>query len=92
MSRNVNFSADRLVEALARQIEVLRLQAPAAVLLEAHKPLGFVASQFLLLCQPMLDVVFPHDALTELAVLMQDRRRLDDLIGRLAMDRSEGGG
>jgi hypothetical protein len=92
MSRNMNSSADRLVEALARRIEVLRLQAPAAVLLEAHKPLGFVASQFMLLCQPILDVVFPHDASTELAALMQDRCRLDDLIDRLTMDQFEGGG
>ena len=77
-------SADRLVDSLARRIARWRLQAPAAVLLEAHKPLGFVASQCVLVCQPILVTFLPHDTSSELVMLMQDRRRLEDLINRLA--------
>ena len=82
----MNLSADRVVELLAQRIVGLRLHAPAAVLLEAHKPLGFLASQCVLLCQPVLDTFLPHDASSELVVLMQDRRRLEDLIIRLTTD------
>ena len=84
----MNPSSDRLVESLAQRIARWRLQAPAAVLLEAHKPLGFLASQCVLLSQPVLDTFLSHDISSELVVLLQDRRRLEDLIIRLTANRS----
>ena len=60
------------------------LSIPVALLLGAYKPLAFVASQFVLLGQPVLDLFVVNDHSSQLALLLQDRGRLEELISQLA--------
>jgi len=68
------------VEKIASKISQLGLVGPAVVLLEAHKPLAFIASQALLVAQPSLDLFLPHLSTRQLADLLADPSRLDQLL------------
>ncbi|MFQ5611715.1 MAG: hypothetical protein ACE5H9_06240 [Anaerolineae bacterium] len=75
--------AAEIIEKTARKISRLKLNSVAILLLEAHKPFSFVASQALLLGQPLLDMLLPPGLITEVAALLADRRQVDGLIHRL---------
>lgn len=68
------------IEKIATKISQLGLVGPAVVLLEAHKPLAFIGSQFLLVAQPSLDLFLPHLSTRKLADLLADPTRLDQLL------------
>ena len=79
----VNRPADLFVESLVRQIERWGLVTPVIAFLEANKPLSFVASQALLMIQPVADLIIAHEWTTDLATLLADRYQLERLIARL---------
>ncbi|MCS7260632.1 MAG: hypothetical protein NZ765_07615 [Anaerolineae bacterium] len=68
---------------VAQQLMRRRLVAPAIAFVYAHKPLGFVGAQLLLLLQPLLDLLFPRQWLEEGVALLADCEGLDALIHRL---------
>ncbi len=68
------------VEKIAAKISQLGLTGPAVVLLEAHKPLAFIGSQFLLVAQPTLDLFLPHAYTRNLVNLLADPTQLDQLL------------
>lgn len=71
------------VEKVACRLTKLGLAAPAVLLLEAHKPLAFISSQFLLVAQPTLNV-FVSSGLTQGMVdLLADSTQLEQLISHL---------
>jgi hypothetical protein len=76
---------DQLLDELARQLQVRGLAPPTHLLLEAHRPLAFLASQFLLVLQPF----WGDPKWEEYRVLLEDRGNLDRLLERLT--RSEHG-
>lgn len=71
------------IEKISDKIDALGLTAPAIFLLEAHKPLAVVASQFLLVAQPTLDIFLPQNLVRNTADLLADPDQLEQLIVRL---------
>ena len=67
----------------ARTIEKMKLVTPALMLLEAHKPLGFVTSQFVMLGQPMIDLMIPTHHTQNFISLLSNRHHVDGLIREL---------
>lgn len=76
-----------LIESLACQLDRWGLTLPAAVFLEVAKPLSFIASQGLLLCQPFLSYLVEEPRLAGYADLLADRKNIDRLVVRLERDR-----
>ncbi len=71
-----------LIEGLVRRVNEWGMVAPAILFLEAHKPLSFVASQFLLLSQPTLEP-FLGGVVREYALLLEDRESVETILSRL---------
>jgi hypothetical protein len=78
--------ANPLVEKLVCQISRWRLAQPAILFLEVTKPLSFVASQGLLLCEPVLSFFYAEPHVGDLANLLADRSQVEHLIARLEQD------
>ena len=73
---------EELIEGLVRQVNEWGMVAPAILFLEAHKPLSFLASQFLLLSQPTLEP-FLGGVVREYALLLEDRENVEMILSRL---------
>jgi hypothetical protein len=73
---------EELIEGLVRQVNEWGMVAPAILFLEAHKPLSFLASQFLLLSQPTLEP-FLGGVVREYALLLEDRENVETILSRL---------
>lgn len=73
---------EELIEGLVRQVNEWGMVAPAILFLEAHKPLSFLASQFLLLSQPTLEP-FLGGVAREYALLLEDRENVETILSRL---------
>ncbi len=73
---------EELIEGLVRQVNEWGMVAPAILFLEAHKPLSFLASQFLLLSQPTLEP-FLGGVVREYALLLEDRQNVETILSRL---------
>ena len=71
------------INQVANKISELGLTAPAILLLEAHKPLAFIGSQFLLVAQPTLDLFLPPDMIGNVSELLADPDQLEQLITKL---------
>lgn len=85
----------QLIEQWARQIQRWRLVQPALLFLEVTKPLSFIASQGLLLCEPLLSPLYREPRVSEYANLMADRANVERLIALLEQGdsmRDSGGG
>ncbi len=78
----------QLIDGVASRISALELTAPAILFLEMNKPLAFLGAQFLLVSQPFLNIGLKDGDLRDFACLLEDRRGVDDLIGRLESIRS----
>jgi hypothetical protein len=74
---------DQLAEDLARRLDSWRLTTPAIAFLEAHKPLGFFASQSLLALQPLLMLVLGDVHVEQYAALLEDGNGVELVINRL---------
>lgn len=91
MKETVQERSEQLVEQLARRIEGWRLALPSLLFLEVLKPFSFIASQGLLLCQPVLDFFDRDGQVADYADLLADRSNLDDLIARLEHEKANRG-
>lgn len=67
----------------ANKIKQLRLTSCALILLEAHRPLGFIAGQFLIVGQPVLDLLLPARFTRNMIGLLSQRTYLERLIEEL---------
>jgi hypothetical protein len=74
---------DYLIENLAHRLDSWRLTTPSIAFLEAHKPLGFFASQTLLALQPLLTLLLGDVPVEEYAALLEDQNGLERVIDRL---------
>ena len=70
---------DRLAERIARR----GLAVPTVLLLDLFKPFSFIASQGLLLCQPLSGWMNLEQQVADYAGLLADRSNLDYLVARL---------
>lgn len=75
-------SSQALIDRLAGQLQRWELSQPAILFLEVTQPLGFVASQGLLLCEPVLSF-FGELPVADYAELLSDRANVKRLIVRL---------
>lgn len=78
--------SEQLLEQLAQQIDRWGLTLPALLLLQVTKPLSFIASQGLLLCQPLLSFIHDSPRTADYADLLADRTNIDRLVARLEED------
>src|SRR5437588_13118833 len=82
---------DRILTRVADSIVRRRMEVPAVLLLEMHKPLAFVASQGIVVASPFLAPVVGLDNVQAAAQLLQSRDNVERLIQRiedLSQDRS----
>jgi len=82
---------DELIEEAAQRIEALGLTAPAILLLEAHKPLGFLGSQALIVLQPLLGFAINVKTSQEYSALLEQSDSVELLIRRLERQADNGG-
>lgn len=75
--------SEELIKDLTQQISRWKLTTPALVLLQVARPLSFVASQGLLLCQPVLGFFYETPKIEGYAELLADRANLDRLVTRI---------
>ena len=71
------------IEDIARHIVRRRLETPAILLLEMHKPVSFIASQALVVGTPFLGPLLGVDRLAHYGSILRDRANLDRLIQRI---------
>lgn len=74
---------DEMLDALARKVVDRRLETPAILFLEMHRPLTFLASQSLIVGMPFLAPLFGPDKVEAYSALLQDRANVDRLIDRI---------
>lgn len=72
--------SEQLIEHLAQRIAAWRLELPAVLFLEVVKPFSFIASQGLLLCEPLLSFFYEEPPVAGLADLLADRANVQGLI------------
>lgn len=71
------------IEKLVAKLTRLGLTGLALLLLEAHKPLAFIGSQFLLVAQPSLNLWLSPSYTQGLIDLLADPRQLEQCLTRL---------
>ncbi len=91
MGEYVQEQSEQLLDRLTQLIEGRGLTLPALLLLQATRPLSFIASQGLLLCEPVLSFFYESPRIAEYADLLADRANIDRLVARLEDDRREYG-
>ena len=74
---------DGLIESAAQRVARYRLQGPAVLFLEMHKPLAGIASQFVHFVSPFMAPFLGISRLEDLALLLSRRDYVDRLIDRL---------
>ncbi len=74
---------EELVDSLARRLDRWGLAGSAIALLEAHKPLSFIASQTLLILQPLATLLLGDLPVEEYSLLFADRTSIERIICRL---------
>lgn len=75
--------SEQLIEHLTQQISRWGLALPAIVILHITRPLSFIASQGVLLCQPFLSFVYDAPRIADYAEFLADRTNIDRLVARL---------
>ena len=75
--------SEQLIEHLTEQISRWRLTVPAILFLQVTRPLTFIASQGLLLAQPLLSFVYDAPRIEDYAEFLADRASIDQLVSRL---------
>jgi hypothetical protein len=83
MADSDQVQSEQLIEHLTEQISRWRLTMPAILLLQVTRPLSFIASQGLLLCQPLLSFVYGAPRVADYAELLANRASMDRLVTRL---------
>lgn len=74
---------DALIEQVARWVDRRRLETPAILFLEAHKPFAFMGSQFLLVGTPLAAPLFGLQRMEQLYALLEKSENVDRLIRRI---------
>lgn len=71
------------IEQLARKVVARRLETPAILLLELHRPVSFLAGQAAVVGAPFLAPILGIEAISRYGAVLNDRRHLDRLIQRI---------
>ena len=74
---------DRLLDKAAHEIRKRRMETPAILALEMHKPLSGIASHAVVAFSPFMIPFFGYDGVHDMSRLLKDRRNVELLIQRL---------
>jgi hypothetical protein len=74
---------DKVIESIARDVVRRRLETPAILFLESHKPLAFVASQALVVGTPILGSLLGVERISRYSSLLRSRDNIERLICRI---------
>ena len=74
---------DALIDHLAQQVGARKLQTPAILFLEMHKPLAFLTGQGLLLSSGFLAPLFGPKNVQQYARLLESRDNIERLIRKI---------
>lgn len=74
---------ETVMETVAQKIVNMRLETPAVLFLEMHKPLSFIASQGLLVAMPFFAPLIGAQNMADFSKLLKDRENIDLLIERI---------
>lgn len=75
--------ASALADSIARYIVNRRLETPAVLFFEMHKPLSFLASQAAIVAMPFLGPLIGARRMADLSRLLSDRKYVELLISRI---------
>jgi hypothetical protein len=78
----------RLVSQMADMLCDRGLGPTALIGLETGRPLAFLVGQLLWVLQPAMGLVIPRERLAQFAIILEDPKALNQLIGHLS-DRNE---
>jgi hypothetical protein len=87
MGKSGQEQSEQLIEQLTQRAIRWQLTVPALLFLRVTRPLSFIASQGLLLCEPLLGAFDRESAVGGYADLLADRDKLDRLMSHLEMGR-----
>ena len=79
--------SEQLIEQLSQRLDRWQLTLPALLFLQVTRPLSFIASQGLLLCEPLLGAFYEQVPVGGYADLLADRDKLDRLMSHLEKSR-----
>ena len=71
---------DALIESLANRVVKYKMQVPAILALEMHRPFSFLAGQSILLGSGFLAPIFGVENLQRCAKLLEKRENMDRLL------------
>lgn len=74
---------EKLIDELARKIVDKRMETPAIMFLEVHKPVTFLASQSMLVASPFLVPLFGADGVQKYSRLFSSADNVELLIERI---------
>lgn len=74
---------DDLLNRAADAVVRRRLEAPAVLFLELHRPLSFLSSQALIVVSPFLAGFFGAENVLRIAKLLEDPRNVERLMDRI---------
>lgn len=75
--------AREAIDSIAGKIVARRLESPAIIFLEMHKPLSFITSQAMLVALPMVGPLIGAERMVAFSKLLADRANIDVLISRI---------
>ncbi len=90
--RGLSPEDEELLDRIAAGTTRRGMALPAIFLLESSKPLSFVGSQFLHFLSPIVHTVLEARDLDRLAVLLERRQTVEELIVRIERAEASGGG
>jgi len=71
---------DEILAKFAQEVVDRGLAVPAIMFLETMKPLSFIGSQFMVMANPIVQVIFNSKLYWEITVLLEDRANVENLI------------
>jgi hypothetical protein len=80
---------EKLIEDAAHEIERRKLEVPAVLMLESHKPLAFVGSQTAIMFAPFIAPILGFDFLNNYSRLFSKRENIERLLQRIESGRAK---
>lgn len=74
---------DEMIDSIAHKITDRRMEAPAVLFLEMHKPLSFITSQTILVAMPFIAPLLGPERTANFSKLLQDKDNVERLILRI---------
>ncbi|MDH7482934.1 MAG: hypothetical protein QHH26_13315 [Armatimonadota bacterium] len=74
---------DKLIDELATKIVNKRMETPAIIFLEMHKPVAFIASQAAIVASPFLVPLFGREGVEKYSQLFSSPENVERIIQRI---------